>query len=157
MQTPVGAGTKSMEDDRIKSEQEVEIEGKWRDKLLHTATAQDFQQAYDELHSLFLKEQGGPSQGSGRGHAQVYDTVNPRGMDRARRVILHKIGQGRDVLEVGCGDGETSRLLARQGNRVVSIDISSVALETARSLAAPSAALRGRCAAGESLDLVYRH
>jgi len=127
-----------MEDDRIKSQREVEIEGKWRDKLLHTATAQDFQQAYDELHSLFLQEQGG--------QAQVYDKVNPRGMDRARRVILHKIGRGQDVLEVGCGDGETSRLLAKQGNRVVSIDISSVALDTARNLAA-----------GESLDLHYQH
>jgi 2-polyprenyl-3-methyl-5-hydroxy-6-metoxy-1,4-benzoquinol methylase len=117
-----------MRDARCKSENEVAIEARWRERLLHAATPQEFQQAYDELHTLFLQEQGGA--------AHVYDKVNPRGMDRARRVILLKVGVGQRVLEVGCGDGETSCWLARQGNVVTSIDISTVALDEARSLAA---------------------
>lgn len=127
-----------MQDHRTKSELELEIERRWREKLLRVATAEEFQQAYDELHALFLKEQECPG--------QIYAQVNPRGMDRARRLILRKVGQGQRVLEVGSGDGETSRLLARQGNAVVSIDISRVALETAR-----------KRVAGEGLDLRYEY
>lgn len=123
---------------RNKSDQELAIERKWREKLLHAATAEEFQQAYDELHSLFLKEQGYS--------APIYARVNPRGMDRARCLILRKVGQGHRVLEVGCGDGETSRLLARQGNEVVSVDISHVALEVARNQIA-----------GENLNLRYEY
>lgn len=125
------AAHETMRDERNKSTQEVAIEARWRERLLHDATPQEFQRAYDELHTLFLKEQGGT--------AHVYDTVNPRGLDRARRVILRKVSASRRVLEVGCGDGETSRLLARLGNAVTSIDISTVALEEARSLAARAA------------------
>lgn len=127
-----------MQDHRDKSEQELAIERRWRERLLHAATAEEFQQAYDELHALFLKEQ--ECQGP------IYARVNPRGMDRARRLILHKVGQGQHVLEVGSGDGETSRLLAKQGNAVVSIDISHVALETARNRVV-----------GENLDLRYEY
>ncbi|MGB9593686.1 MAG: class I SAM-dependent methyltransferase, partial [Anaerolineae bacterium] len=36
------------------------------------------------------------------------------------------------VLEVGSGDGLTSYLLARQGNSVLSIDVSTIAIEQAR-------------------------
>jgi len=124
--------------DRHKSEQEVAIERKWRERLMQSATSQEFQQAYDELHGLFLKEQ--------EDQAQIYAEVNPRGMDRARQAIMHKIGSGQRVLEIGSGDGETSRLLARKGNSVVSIDISTVALDVARKLAS-----------SEGLDLEYQY
>lgn len=124
--------------ERRKSEQEIAVERKWRARLMKEASAEEFREAYDELHSIFLQEQ--PTR------EQIYGKVNPRGMDRARQAILRKIGHGHHVLEVGCGDGETSRWLARQGNAVVSIDISSVALEVARSRVQ-----------GESLDLRYEY
>jgi 2-polyprenyl-3-methyl-5-hydroxy-6-metoxy-1,4-benzoquinol methylase len=131
---------------RHKSEQEVAIERKWRARLIQSATAEDFQQAYDELHDLFLQEQ--------EGAAEIYEEVNPRGMDNARRAILRKIGSGQCVLEVGCGDGQTSRLLAKQGNEVVSIDISAVALDVARGLASDEGlALEYRYGDARSLDL----
>ena len=111
-------------DHRDKSVQEVAIEKAWREKLIQSATTEDFGRAYDELHALFLEEQG---EG-----AEIYGSVNPRHQDRARQVILRRIKSGHRVLEVGCGEGETSRLLAENGNSVVSIDVSSVALQAAR-------------------------
>lgn len=135
---PPAADAEAMHDERGKSQQEIAIEARWRERLLHAATAEEFQQAYDELHALFLQEQSGS--------ARLYDKVNPRGMDRARRAILVKVGHGQRVLEVGCGDGETSRLVARQGNAVVSVDVSYVALQAAQ-----------KSAVGEELDLRYQY
>lgn len=109
---------------RTKTDKEYEIERKWRERLLANPTTEEFQHAYDELHSWFLEAQGGTG--------DIYARVNPRGMDRSRLAILREIGTGKHVLEVGCGDGITSYLLARQGNSVVSIDVSTVALERAR-------------------------
>ncbi|GAB4506197.1 MAG: hypothetical protein Kow00123_03350 [Anaerolineales bacterium] len=109
---------------RTKTDREYEIERKWRERLLAGATSEDFQRAYDELHAWFLEEQGG--------HGEIYARVNPRGMDRSRLAVLREIGTGKRVLEVGSGDGLTSHLLARQGNSVVSVDVSTIALEKAR-------------------------
>ena len=46
---------------------------------------------------------------------------------------------GRDVLDVGCGEGELARRLALGGARVVGLDPLAVALERARDAAAASA------------------
>ncbi len=113
-----------MAERRTKTDKEYEIEKKWRERLLANPTTEDFQRAYDELHAWFLQEQGGAG--------DIYARVNPRGMDRSRLAVLREIGTGKRVLEVGCGDGITSYLLARQGNSVVSIDVSTIALERAR-------------------------
>ena len=128
----------TMRDQRDKSAREVAIEQEWRNRLINSASTEDFEKAYDELHSLFLQEQG---EG-----AEIYAHVNPRGQDRARLAIARKVGAGQRVLEVGCGDGTTSRLLAEQGNRVRSIDVSQVALQAA-----------SQHAEGSSLDLTYEH
>jgi len=125
-------------DHRNKSAEEVAIEQTWRDKLTQSATTEDFGRAYDELHSLFLEKQA-PG-------AEIYGSVNPRHQDPRRQAILRKIDSGHRVLEVGCGDGETSRLLAQQGNSVMSIDVSSVALQAARDQVRDS-----------SWDLHYEH
>lgn len=128
----------TMPDQRDKSAREVAIEQEWRNRLIDSATTEDFEKAYDELHSLFLQEQ---EEG-----AEIYARVNPRGQDRARLAIRRKIGSGQRVLEVGCGDGTTSRLLAEQGNQVRSIDVSQVALQAA-----------SQHVAGSSLNLIYEH
>ena len=128
----------TMRDQRDKSAREIAIEQEWRDRLISSASSEDFERAYDELHSLFLEEQ---QEGS-----EIYAHVNPRGQDRARQAIVRKVGTGHSILEVGCGDGTTSRLLAEQGNRVRSIDVSEVALRAAK-----------QHLAGHSLDLQYEH
>lgn len=49
---------------------------------------------------------------------------------------------GRDVLDVGCGEGELVRRLALAGARVVGLDPLAVALERARDAGPPGAAVR---------------
>lgn len=128
----------TMRDQRDKSPREIAIEQEWRKRLINSASTEDFEKAYDELHLLFLQEQ--------QEGAEIYAHVNPRGQDRARQAIARKAGSGHRVLEVGCGDGTTSRLLAEQGNQVRSIDVSQVALWAA-----------SQHLAGSSRDLTYEH
>jgi 2-polyprenyl-3-methyl-5-hydroxy-6-metoxy-1,4-benzoquinol methylase len=111
---------------RAKSAAEFEIEARWRRVLTEGASSEDFQHAYDELHAEFLRRQ------SVKG--AIYAEVNPRSEaeDRVRAVMMRMIGTGARVLEVGTGDGQTAYLLAQQGNHVLSVDISTLALESAR-------------------------
>lgn len=51
--------------------------------------------------------------------------------------LLQNIAGG-DLLEIGCGDGGMTRLLAPRVNRVVALDISSPSLQALRSLAIPN-------------------
>lgn len=135
--------------DRQKSAAEIEIERRWRQVLLEGGSAEDFERAYDELHSEFLKEQSE--------NVDIYGQVNPRSAsdDRVRAVMLRAIGSGARVLEVGTGDGRTAYLLARQGNRVTSVDVSRLALERARSRwgNAPGLSLRYEYGDARALDL----
>ena len=113
-------------DHREKTEHEFDIEARWRESLLGGASTEDFQHAYDELHAEFMDRQ--------HGDADLYEKVNPRSSteDRIRAVLLQVIGSGQDVLEVGTGDGRTACLLAEQGNKVTSVDVSRLALAQAR-------------------------
>ncbi|MBC7235086.1 MAG: methyltransferase domain-containing protein [Chloroflexi bacterium] len=117
--------------ERLKGAKEVQIERRWRDALLQGGSSADFRQAYDELHREFLRQQG---QGAEPGEADIYGQVNPRAgaEDRVRAVLLRAAGSGKRILEVGTGDGLTSYLLAQQGNEVITIDVSEVALQHAR-------------------------
>jgi 2-polyprenyl-3-methyl-5-hydroxy-6-metoxy-1,4-benzoquinol methylase len=140
----------SRREERRKADAEVAIEQRWRDKLLESATAKEFGQAYDELHREFLRQQSDSAQ------ADIYAAVNPRSgaEDRVRAVLLRVAGSGKRILEVGTGDGLTAYLLARAGNVVTSIDVSEVALAHAR------ARYGGRnvgstAGGGVALDLTY--
>jgi ubiquinone/menaquinone biosynthesis C-methylase UbiE len=111
---------------RDKTATEVDIERRWRQVLLEGGSTESFQQAYDELHAEFLDRLADGE--------EIYDEINPRSDvdDRLRAVILRYVGSGARVLEVGTGDGMTAYLLARQGNKVRSVDVSRIALERAR-------------------------
>lgn len=132
---------------RRKSDREIAIERKWRDILLERPDAKDFQRAYDELHALFLEEQGGVG--------EIYGEVNPRKQDAGRQAVLRLVSQGHRVLELGCGDGMTSYLLAKAGNSVVSIDISQIALEHARARVTPNSTLDLRYEYGDARKLDF--
>jgi SAM-dependent methyltransferase len=65
----------------------------------------------------------------------------PEGLDEADAGLLGPVA-GRHVLEVGCGAAQCSRWLARQGARVVGLDLSGGMLGRGRALAARPAAPR---------------
>ncbi len=141
----------SRREERRKKDAEVAIEQRWREKLLESASAQEFGQAYDELHREFLRQQSDSAEGD------IYGDVNPRSgaEDRVRAVLLRVAGSGKRILEVGTGDGLTAYLLARAGNVVTSIDVSEVALAHAR---ARYGGRNAGSAAGDgavALDLTY--
>jgi 2-polyprenyl-3-methyl-5-hydroxy-6-metoxy-1,4-benzoquinol methylase len=58
------------------------------------------------------------------------------GLPESGRVRVEKIlnfaGTGKQILDVGCGDGSIASLLTSQGNRVVGLDVSSAAIRVAK-------------------------
>jgi SAM-dependent methyltransferase len=59
------------------------------------------------------------------------------GADPLTRALLgHLPDQCEDVLEIGCGAGEATRMLAARASRVVALDLSPVMVEAARSRSA---------------------
>lgn len=97
------------------------LEQKWREILLKDPTEENYAAAYAELHNFKL-EHGDPR--TGKEASGLY-----RGsVSFAGKAIARLVGTGRDVLEIGCGDGSLAFLLAENGNRVVATDVSDIAL-----------------------------
>ena len=53
-------------------------------------------------------------------------------LERLRREIAARVGEGSRVLDVGCGTGSLAVMMARNGARVLGIDISEPMLDVAR-------------------------
>jgi len=102
-------------------EEQREIEQRWHRLLADDPKNENIRRAYEELHSFYLRT---------RGH------LYPTAMDITHKVILRLVGTGKDVAEYGFGNGDLSCWLAKQGNTVIGIDISSKAVESARKKAA---------------------
>ena len=84
---------------------------------------------------------------------QAYDAIHERCLaERTPRLEDMMFGTGRRVLEVGCGCGRASIELARRGNRVTGIDVSSVVVERARRFAGDVANVDFRVTSGTRLD-----
>jgi len=102
-------------------DRQYKLEQKWRKILLEKPTKENYAKAYTELHEFKLaygdprlhKAEGGLYRGT---------------VSFAGRTIARLVGCGKDVLEIGCGDGSLAFLLAENGNRVVAVDISEIAL-----------------------------
>ena len=71
-------------------------------------------------------------------------TVDPQGRELA---LIGRVADvaGRDVLDIGCGDGRTSRRLAGRGATVLGVDPDEAAIARARA-AGPGGACRFRAA-----------
>jgi len=102
-------------------EEQKSIEQKWHSVLVDTPTKENIQQAYEELHSFYLRSRG---------------YLYPVSTDITDKVILRLVGGGKNVLELGFGNGELSCWLGCQGNKVLGIDISAKAVESGRKMAA---------------------
>ena len=71
----------------------------------------------------------------GREAANRFYIVAGAAQRRYYELIEAHGGQGRDVLQLGCGTGEDAMRLARRGARVVGVDVSSEGLRRARTRA----------------------
>ncbi len=91
--------------------------------------------AYQEEHGAFL------------GDAVL--VWGPEGWTEAELGLLGEVA-GRDVLEIGCGGAQGSRYVARQGARVVGLDLSSGMLAQARGIDARIRAAQRRTPAGDT-------
>ncbi len=105
----------------------LEDERRWADVLRHAGAPERderFREAYDAIHERCLAER--PE----RLEDMMFGTD-----DDVVRFLAAQVGTGQRVLEIGCGCGRASIELARRGNRVTGIDVSSVVIERARRFA----------------------
>ncbi len=100
------------------------------------------------------------------GEQHLHETVILDGSDGEREfdIEVRKRANGKDVLDVGCGPGEFTLIVAKAAKSVVGVDPSSVALNLARLNCAKSGIENVRLRSGdirklpfakESFDLVY--
>lgn len=97
---------------------QTELETKLREDLLCNSSEENFRNAYDELHTFFLKNVE---------REEIYS-------DEIRwfsKIFLKKIGKGKKVLDVGTGNGKLAIALAKNNNEVTGIDVSTIAINTA--------------------------
>jgi 2-polyprenyl-3-methyl-5-hydroxy-6-metoxy-1,4-benzoquinol methylase len=104
-----------------RKEEQQALEQKWREILLADPTEENYARAYAELHEFKLAtrdpELAREKPGLYRGEVSF-----------AGKAIARIVGSGKDVLEIGCGDGALAFFLAEKANRVVAVDVSDVAL-----------------------------
>lgn len=79
----------------------------------------------------FARQDDGLAAVCSYGMPRFYNRMIEMCQRRALRPWLQPI-TGRDVLEVGCGVGRWTRMLARNGNRVMAIDLSPTMIDEAR-------------------------
>jgi 2-polyprenyl-3-methyl-5-hydroxy-6-metoxy-1,4-benzoquinol methylase len=103
------------------NEEQRTIEQRWHRLLADNPTKDNIEKAYEELHSFYLRTKG-----------YVYSTT----MDITQRVILRLVGSGKNILEMGSGNGDLACWLGNQRNTVLGFDISSRAVESGQNKAA---------------------
>lgn len=70
--------------------------------------------------------------GTGDDGDVLWDTSNPGEMTRYLPVVLEHLDQRLPVVDIGCGNGRQSRMLADHFPEVLGIDLSPIALDRAR-------------------------
>ena len=104
-------------DQSLKSSQ-IALETKLREDLISDPSAKNFKAAYDELHTFFLE----------KAHQE---DLYANELKWFSKIFLDIIQSDKKVLDVGSGNGNLAIALARNNNKVIGIDISTVALKTA--------------------------
>jgi SAM-dependent methyltransferase len=113
-----------------KTNRQEKLEQDLRAQLLQDGSADIFSAAYDQFHNHVLEHgmwgkppfRRGPDGSIYRKHIDPID-----------KLLLRLIGPGSCVLlDIGMGDGSFITACSRQGNRVVGLDVSKVALQAAR-------------------------
>lgn len=88
--------------------------------------------------------------------AEAYDLFRPSYPDSAIEELLGPVPAGLDVLDVGCGTGIASRLIAQRGAKVLGVELAPRMAEIARGhgIAVEIAAFESWDAAGRTFDRV---
>jgi ubiquinone/menaquinone biosynthesis C-methylase UbiE len=124
-----------------RSSRQERLEASWSHVLQSSPSTEEFQRAYDSLHSLFIEE--------------GVDNLAKTELGSFYQTLANRIGTGKIVLEVGPGHGAMSFTLARQGNTVVSLDISEVVLERLRAKLSQELGLNLRFERGDARYLDF--
>lgn len=91
---------------------------KYQDVLLNNPTSEDFAEAYDELHRLYIL----------RKNRKCYRDE----LSFPAKLVLEIYPKNKKILEIGCGNGFTAIELSKKGYDVTAIDISKVLLDIAK-------------------------
>ncbi len=88
--------------------------------------------------------------------AQAYDRFRPSYPDAVIDELLGPVPAGLEVLDVGCGTGIASRLMAQRGAKVLGVELAPQMAEIARGhgVEVETAAFEGWDAAGRTFDRV---
>lgn len=122
-------------------------QAEWARLLEKSGKTEDFQAAYNDIHSQFLA-----AQTMSKRQGCIYGET----LSRHDLLVAALIIPPKSVVDIGCGDGRLSIHLASLGNTVTGVDVSDVALESARATLAqidPSIAARVRLAKGDARNL----
>lgn len=122
-------------------------QSEWARLLETSGKTEDFQTAYNDIHSQFL---------AGQTLSKRQGCIYGEKLSRHDLLIASLVIPPQYVVDIGCGDGRLSIHLARLGNIVTGIDVSDVALESAKialSQVDPSLAARVRLAKGDARNL----
>ena len=113
----------------LKSRQKA-IWDRWAKTLDTDPSAENYALAYDEINA-FLRDNGDPMQDRGA-DGTIYGRTGAE-EDWNKKIIAALVGlPEKKVLELGCGDGRLAIAIARNGACVKGIDISRIAIESAR-------------------------
>jgi ubiquinone/menaquinone biosynthesis C-methylase UbiE len=102
---------------KLEEEQE-ELELELKHKLLENPSEQNFQEAYDKIHT-FLIEQG------------KSESIYSENLMWFTRIFVDLCGSGNKILDIGSGNGKLAFEMAQKGNSVTGLDISKIAVKTA--------------------------
>ncbi len=123
-----------MHEEKLLNADQKVIWEKWADILKTDPSPENYAKAYDEVNA-FLRDKGDPARGRSA-DGTIYGETGDEN-DWQKSIIISLAGQpGKRVLEVGCGDGRLVLAISRRGARAKGIDISKVAIETARQIGA---------------------
>jgi len=107
----------------IVQEEEIQLENDLADELLNCdvkSREEKYTEVYEKSYSCLTKEK----------QEQLSDNYL-KGAIKFSRVIKKAIGSGKLVLDIGCGFGHLSYLIAKEGNSVIGIDINRIHIQEA--------------------------
>jgi ubiquinone/menaquinone biosynthesis C-methylase UbiE len=97
------------------------LEHDLKNNLLKDPSEKNFQEAYDKIHAFFIEHENAES-------------LYPTDLQWFSKIFVDLSGRGNIVLDIGCGNGKLAIAMANKGNVVTGLDVSKIAIQTAKEL-----------------------